>query len=225
MSGPKKIIILGATGGCVDILNLVTDVNRASTNPVYEFIGFLDDNDDLADTTVLGQKVLGRFSDAKSFSEDVFFITGIGSPLNFWKRDRIIDLLGIPLGRFETIIHPRASISSYSEIGRGCAIYQFSSIMTNAKIGNHVLVLPNSTINHDCRVGNYSIVTTGVALSGDVDVQEACYLGSNSVVRQNVTIGKQSMVGMGAVVVNDVPSSSVVIGNPAKVVKKIGVSA
>jgi acetyltransferase-like isoleucine patch superfamily enzyme len=47
-------------------------------------------------------------------------------------------------------------------------------------------------------------------------VEAGCYLGQGCTVRQELRIGAGSLVGMGAVVVRDVPPGSVVAGNPAR---------
>ena len=39
----KNIIILGATGGCFDIVNLINDINTQNKKTKYQIYGFLDD--------------------------------------------------------------------------------------------------------------------------------------------------------------------------------------
>ncbi len=40
----KKLIILGTGGNCIDILDTINDINEINVHPIYECIGFLDDN-------------------------------------------------------------------------------------------------------------------------------------------------------------------------------------
>lgn len=47
------------------------------------------------------------------------------------------------------------------------------------------------------------------------------WIGGNVVVNPGVTIGSNSIVGSGAVVTKDIPENSIVVGNPAKVLRKI----
>ena len=63
----------------------------------------MDDNPSLWKKEILGVKILGPFKLAKKFSPDSCFITGIGSPYNFWEKETIIYKLGLPLEKFETI--------------------------------------------------------------------------------------------------------------------------
>jgi len=46
-----------------------------------------------------------------------------------------------------------------------------------------------------------------------------CFIGCGSIVMPNVTIGDHVIVAAGSVVTKDVPSNSIVAGNPAKVIK------
>ena len=47
------------------------------------------------------------------------------------------------------------------------------------------------------------------------------FIGVNSVVLRDVTIGEYSIVGAGSVVTKDVPPSVVVAGNPARITRKL----
>jgi len=47
------------------------------------------------------------------------------------------------------------------------------------------------------------------------------FIGVNAIILRNVTIGDNSVVGAGAVVPDDIPENSVVLGNPARVVKTL----
>jgi acetyltransferase-like isoleucine patch superfamily enzyme len=59
-----------------------------------------------------------------------------------------------------------------------------------------------------------------VHLAGSVTIEPECYLGQSSTIRQCLQVGRHSLVGMGAVVVKDVAPDSVVMGNPARWVRK-----
>ena len=50
-------------------------------------------------------------------------------------------------------------------------------------------------------------------------VEYGASIGSGAVIRCGVTIGEWAMVGCGAVVIDDVPSGAIVVGNPARIVK------
>lgn len=211
----KSIIILGTGGNCIDILDAVNEINSASPEKIYACAGFLDDDENLHGKKFFGVEVLGALDTAMSF-RDCFFVNGIGSYLNFWRKPDIIAKTKIPLERFETIVHPAASVSKMAKLGRGTVILQNATIASNVSIGNHVVVLPNSIVSHDCIIGDFCCIAGGVSISGGARVGVCCYLGTNSSINNNVNIGNKSLVGMGSVVLKDVKENSVVAGNPAR---------
>jgi sugar O-acyltransferase (sialic acid O-acetyltransferase NeuD family) len=215
----KEIIIVGTGGNCLDILDTLNDINGAQRKTVYRCVGFLDDDERKWGQELLGAPVLGPLDTANKYG-DYFFANGIGSANNFWKKREIIARTQIPRERFETILHPTASISRTANLGRGVVVFQNVTITSNVTIGDHVVILPASVISHDDVIGSYTCIAGGVCISGNVRVGESCYLGSNTSVKDGLKIGDFSLVGMGSVVLRDVAENSVVIGNPARVLRK-----
>ena len=215
----KKIVVLGATGGCLDLLNLIIDINRST--PVYEIVGLLDDKQDLWGKNLLGYPVLGPFSLIADYLEECVFCTGIGSPYNYWRRDQIIDSLGIPAEKWETLVHPTSSVAESAQVGRGSVIFQQVCISTNATVGEFVLILPQTVVNHDTVIRDHTIITSSVSLSGNVNIGRLCYIGSNSSFRQDLVVGDFSQVGMGSVVLKDIPEKQVFVGAPARYLKDV----
>jgi sugar O-acyltransferase (sialic acid O-acetyltransferase NeuD family) len=210
----QKILILGAVGNCIDILDTINAINVLLPEPRYQCIGFLDDDDKKWGTVIHDVPVLGGL-DSVSQYKDAFLINGIASPSSFWIRKEIADRIAVSTERFETIVHPTASVSPLAKLGRGVIIFQNATITTNVTVGDHTYILPNSVLSHDSIIGNYTCVAGGVIVCGNVTIGETCYLGANSTIKQGVTIGDQCLIGMGSVVVDDVQNNSVVAGNPA----------
>jgi sugar O-acyltransferase (sialic acid O-acetyltransferase NeuD family) len=215
----KKIIILGIGGNCIDILDTLNDINNSEKKNIYECVGYLDDNDHSWGKEIHGVKVLGSLDTAKDYA-DHFFVNGIGSPSSFWKKNEIISKAGVSLEQFETIIHPTASVSRMSRIGLGSVVLQNVTITSNVTIGNHVIILPNTVVSHDDVIGDFTCISGGVCISGCVEIGESCYIGTNSSIIGNIKIGKYCLVGMGSVVLNDIQENTVVIGNPAKMLRR-----
>jgi len=57
------------------------------------------------------------------------------------------------------------------------------------------------------------------SVSQPVDIGENCFIGARAIILKGVTIGAKSVVGAGAVVTKNVAPGTVVVGNPASVVK------
>lgn len=214
----RRIIILGTGGNCIDILDTIWDLRDASGDDSLVCAGFLDDAPERWGTSVHGVPVLGPLASAGEY-EDCVFINGIGSPRNFRSKEEIIARTALTADRFTTIVHPTASVSRTARLGPGTVLFQNVVVTTGVQIGAHVVVLPNSVVSHDCAVGDFTCITGGVSLSGGVRIGKSCYLGSNSTIRDGVAVRDYSLVGMGSVVLHDVPPNAVVAGNPARLLR------
>jgi acetyltransferase-like isoleucine patch superfamily enzyme len=55
---------------------------------------------------------------------------------------------------------------------------------------------------------------------GFIRIKKNAFIGAGSIVLRNVTVGENAVVAAGSVVTRDVPQNSIVMGNPARVVKE-----
>jgi sugar O-acyltransferase (sialic acid O-acetyltransferase NeuD family) len=213
--GMTPIVILGTGGNCIDILDTINDVNRVEGSERYRCVGFLDDERARWGKEIHGVKVLGPLACAAGL-RDCSFVNGLGSSSNFWRKSQIIATTGVPLERFQTIVHPSAQVSRLSRLGPGTVVFQHVTITSNVQVGAHVIILPATVISHDDVIGDYTCIAGGACVSGCVEIGHSCYLGTNAAIRDRCTIGERCLVGMGSVVVASVPRNSVVAGNPAR---------
>lgn len=213
---PVKIVILGAGGNSLAITDAIIAVNSASrTGPVYKLLGFLDDLPENQGNKVAGFPVLGTIDEARDLRE-CRFVNGIGSVESFRKKLEVVSRAGVPMERFETIVHPSAVVAPSAIVGRGSAIMANSVICPAACVEEHVIVLQNSSINHHSRLGRFATVSAGVTVLGFVDVGEGAFLSGGVSVAPYVKIGAGALVGLGAAVIRDVAPGAVVAGNPAR---------
>ena len=102
----------------------------------------------------------------------------------------------------------------------GTVIRQYSSISSDAVIGENTLIQPYVHISYDVHVGANTVFSANVALGGKLQIGEECYFGLGAVVCEELTIGARAIIGMGAVVLHDVDCDSIMVGNPAHVLRK-----
>ncbi len=81
-------------------------------------------------------------------------------------------------------------------------------------VGRHVVAMPQATMTHDNVIDDFATLCAGVSLGGFVHVGRSAYLGMNSCVRQNVTVGDGTTLGMGAVLLADLPWGRPGLGCP-----------
>lgn len=107
-------------------------------------------------------------------------------------------------------------IGSNSRIGVGNTVIGPVWIGDYVQIGQHVLI---SGLNHKYEDVDITIAEQGIEVL-PVKINNNVWIGANAVILAGITIGEHCVVGAGSVVTKDVPPFSVVVGNPAKVVKK-----
>lgn len=100
-------------------------------------------------------------------------------------------------------------IPYYTKIGEGLRIAHFGNIVINpyANIGK------NFTIGHGCLIGSASGKKEGIPVIGN-----NVFMGANSIIIGGVRIGDFVMIAPGSFINFDVPSNSIVIGNPGKII-------
>lgn len=111
------------------------------------------------------------------------------------------------------------SIGNNTNIGINTAIYSGSSV----KIGNNVLIAASCYIfgdgAHRSDRTDIPIIQQGQEPSRGITIENGVWLGADVKILDGVTIGRDSIIGTGAVVTNDIPPLSIALGIPAKVVK------
>ncbi len=87
-------------------------------------------------------------------------------------------------------------------------------------INDDVVVDDLVQIGHNVKIGRSSQITAGCVISGRAVIEEGCWLAPNATIDNAVNIGRNALVGMGSVVRKDVSKNMIVVGNPAKELRK-----
>ena len=149
-------------------------------------------------------------------------------------RSHTVIYAGNTIGRhFQT--GNKVNIRESNRIGNNVSVGTLSviehhvEIADNVRIHTQVFIPEFSTLEEGCWIGPNVVFTNakyplspGVkdALAGPV-IRRGAKIGANVTLLPGVVIGENALVGAGSVVVHDVPAGSVVVGNPARVVRHI----
>jgi len=204
----RDLIILGAGGLGQEVAMLAEELD-------WNILGFIDDYPEISEKEILGYPVLGDYSVAKDY-ENAYFVVAFGDP--FIRRATIEKM---PKGtKWATLISSLARIHKSSTVGEGTVIHDFCLITTNVSLGNHVYINVHSAIGHAVEVGDYSITLPFSLLSGGAIIGHTTMIGAQSFIRGDVVVGNEATVGANSCVVNNVEEFSVVVGSPARLLRK-----
>ena len=112
----------------------------------------------------------------------------------------------------KVVIGDNVEIGAHDNISRGSS--------GDTIIEDYVKIDALIHIGHDVHLHRNVEVTAGAIVGGFVDVKEGAYIGINSVIRNRISLGEYSFVGMGATVTKSVENGITVVGNPAKPFQK-----
>jgi len=136
-------------------------------------------------------------------------------------------------------------ISDNVKIGENVQIWHFSYVGDNVEIGDNVKIGSLAHIDYDVKIGENTkiegqayipplsrigknvFIGPSAVLTNDpypmcdkmigVTIEDNVIIGARAVIKAGVTVGKNSVIAMGAVVTRDVPKNSVVMGSPATI--------
>lgn len=122
-------------------------------------------------------------------------------------------------GSYELIHHiGNVHLHSNVEIGNNTcidrAVLGSTILRQNVKVDNLV------HIAHGCDIGKNSLVIANAMVAGSVKIGENVWVAPSSSILNQKVVHSNAIIGMGAVVLKDVPEGDVVVGNPSKSIKK-----
>ncbi len=151
--------------------------------------------------------------------------------------------------------NPRYAVIKHAEIGEGTRVYDQVNLFRckvgkNSKIDSYVYIEEGVVIGDNCKVRPFVFMPTGVVIEDNVfigpnvsftndkyprsqgewallstRVKKGASIGANSVIVPGIIIGEGAMVGAGSVVTKNVPSNTLVAGNPARIIRRIGIAS
>ena len=122
--------------------------------------------------------------------------------------------------QFDPLIDPTAILPSSLKISEGSYINCGVTIGGMSYLGAFAFINRGASLGHHLYAEDFVSIGPGAVTGGNVSIGRGTIIGTGAVLLPGVQIGTNAVVGAGAVVTRDVPDNTLVVGNPAKVVKE-----
>ena len=196
----KKVVIIGAGRGGMEVREILKEF------PEYSFIGFYDE-------LKKGEDII---NDVSKINKGGLFINSIADSAI---RKRLTDLFEEKGFRTFTLISKSSYMSASSKVEVGSVIFPLVSIGYNVLVKKGVLIRHNTCISHDSVIGSYSNISPGVTFAGYVNLGDFSFVGTGANIIPYLNIADKVYIGAGATVIDDISSSGVYVGVPAKKIR------
>ena len=118
--------------------------------------------------------------------------------------------------KLTSIIHATATVADNVTIGAGSVVLANSVLNAFVEVGCGAIINTAAVVEHGCRLGDYCHISPGAVLCGDVRVGQGVWIGAGAVIKEGIAIEEGAIIGAGSVVLRDVPTNSIVVGNPGE---------
>lgn len=213
MNNELPLLLIGAGGHASTLLDIISQekiIGYTELKPQkhhgFETLIFLGD-----DRRVLNYR-----------PSEIEVVNGLGMLQPFSKRREIYEGLKQRHYNFRSVLHSNSVLSRNIFLGEGVQIMAGAILQTGVCIGDNTIINTGSTIDHQSVVGANVHVAPGVTICGGVRIGSNTFLGAGSTVIENITIGENVLIGAGSIVINDLPDNTIAYGNPAKIIRKLG---
>ena len=116
----------------------------------------------------------------------------------------------------------KISIGNNVWIGSNCTVEK--SQLDQTSIDDYVKIDDLVHISHNVKIKKFSQVTAGVIVCGRATIGERCWIAPNAVIDGGCEIGNNCFVGTSSLVRNNFPDNCMLIGSPAKILRKMSKS-
>lgn len=205
----EDIVIAGYGGFAREVQWLIERINLVEKR--WNFKGFIDcDNSE-------NPLIIGDDSYIIDTKDSLNVVIAVGSVS---LRKKLYDKYKTNKNiKFPNLIDPSVIFSKDISMGEGNIICAGNILTVNIQVGNCCIVNLHCTIGHDSCLEDFITINPNSNVSGNVSIHSCTEIGTGSKIIQGVSIGCNSILGAGAVVVRDVQENTTSVGVPAKVVK------
>ena len=186
MTKITNLILIGGGDSCIEIIDLIGDINKFNLNNKINIVGILDDN---IKKKICGIKVLGKINSFKKYPKLNFFLN-VHSYKNRFIRSKIIKNIKQIKKKFINLIHPSSLIGKDVRIGNGNCIYNNCNIFSGSSIEDFNILMPNVSVATKSSLRTNIFIGKNVSLSVKTKIMNNCSLQPNCTLLENISIAE-----------------------------------
>ena len=202
----SDIVLFGA-GQIADVARVYIDAHGPD-----RIVAFTADGSHLAADSFAGRPLVAWEDLERCYPPDQVKLLGPLSfrRLNAFRKERYLEGKARGYG-FASFIHPSCHVYT-DRIGENCFILENNTLQPFAEIGDNTMLWSNNHIGHHARIGSHCFLSTHIGVSSNVVIEEECFLAGKASIDYGRRVGARCFLGPSAVVLEDLPSGSVVLG-------------
>lgn len=213
----KKIVFYGGTGQ-FKVMKEISDYYN------LEILAIFDDTPNLTtpckEISLFQGSYLEHWVNDRNDISEIGFCISIGNPHGKFRVDLSKKLKSYGL-KPVSLIHPSAIIAKNCTIDEGVQIHAGAIVGEEVIIGKQCIINTKASVDHECVLEDGVELTPNATLCGNIKVGKYATIYSSATVLPNLIIGSNSIVGAGSLVNKNIIENTVVVGVPAKFLKKV----
>lgn len=215
MSNDNNIVVIGASGHAKVMMDIVEKEGK------YRIIGLIDSYKQVGES-LFGYEILGTEDYLPTLIQSRKVSAGLITIGDNWVRHLMAEKIKslVPEFRFISSIHPSAVIARGVTIGAGTAVMAGVIVNSDSAIGNFCILNTNASLDHDSLMEDYASLAPNATTGGNVTIGAFSAVSLGASVIHGLSIGRHSVLGAGAVALENIPDHCVAYGVPAKVVRQ-----
>ena len=191
----RDLFIVGAGGFGREAVWTVERINAAASEPLWNVIGFADDDPQKATGNFEGYPLLGSVEKASQDNPGASVFVAVATPAT--RRAIYARLRGHD---FPVLIDPSAQVSPTTEFRHGTLISVGAVVSVGTDIGKFAIISSRTGIGHDAAVGDFCNLAPGVTVAEHARVGQDVCMGANSCVAHGVTVPDGAVIPCGSAV-------------------------